>query len=416
MISDYLREPRMLERVRSSIIGPFIDGFAAMLAEAGHTPYTIRKRIRSVVHAGRWAEHRGIGLTSWDDSILTRFRRHLSQCNCSKPNKGVFRHALVGVAQFLAFLRTQKVLALEKPAVPAPRFAAISEYFADWMLRHRGIAPITAHRYKLVLRPFLAELGQDPARYDVVGIRSFVIEHLGRLGREQTRSTVTALRAFLRFLVAEGRVPAGIEYCVPTVPQWRLSALPRYIEAPDLARVVGSCDLTTPHGLRDHAILLLLSRLGLRAGDIVGMALQDIDWHRGTLRVRGKGRQETLLPLPQDVGDAVLAYIEQGRPRSTSERMFLTVYAPTRPFATPSTVSDVVRFALQRAGVQNPPSRGAHLLRHSAATSMLRSGGSLDTIATVLRHKSADTTAYYAKVDVAMLQQVVQPWPGGTQC
>jgi integrase len=200
------------------------------------------------------------------------------------------------------------------------------------------------------------------------------------------------------------------------VPQWRLSALPRYLEAPDLKRVVNSCDLTTGHGLRDYAILVLLSRLGLRAGDVVRATLEDFDWQRGTLRVFGKSRREVLLPLPQEVGDAVLAYLDRGRPKSTSERVFLTMRAPTRPFASSAAVSDIVRFALARAGISNPPSRGAHLLRHSAATAMLRSGGSLDTIATVLRHQSADTTAYYAKVDVEMLQQVAQPWPGGASC
>jgi integrase/recombinase XerD len=200
------------------------------------------------------------------------------------------------------------------------------------------------------------------------------------------------------------------------VPQWRLSSLPRYLEAPDVERVVGSCDLTTGHGLRDYAILLLLSRLGLRAGDVVAMALDDIDWRRGTLRVQGKSHREAVLPLPQDVGDALLAYIQRGRPRSDSARAFLTVQAPTRPFASSSAVSDIVRFALARAGLQNPPSRGAHLLRHSAATAMLRAGGSLETIATVLRHRSPETTAHYAKVDVDMLQQIAQRWPGGDRC
>jgi site-specific recombinase XerD len=203
---------------------------------------------------------------------------------------------------------------------------------------------------------------------------------------------------------------------VPTVPEWRLASVPRYIDAEDVARVVSSCDLSTSHGLRDHAILLLLSRLGLRGGEVVAMKLDDIDWKRGTLRLGGKGRRDALLPLPQEVGDALLAYVERGRPNSTSERMFLTMVAPIRPIATSVTISDVVRFALRRAGIETPPSHGAHLLRHSAATAMLRGGASLDTISTVLRHRSLETTAYYAKVDVAVLEQVAQPWPGGAPC
>jgi integrase len=267
-------------------------------------------------------------------------------------------------------------------------------------------------RYRRHLDVFVAALGKDPKAYRAANVRAFVVERLGRRSRCDTREAVTAIRSFLRFLVVEGRVRPGVEHCVPTVPQWRLSALPRYLEARDVERVVSSCDLTTGHGLRDHAILLFLSRLGLRAGDVVNMTLDDLDWKRATLRVRGKNRREAVLPLPHDVGGALLAYLKRGRPRSDSARVFLTVHAPTSPFASSSAISDIVRFALARAGVRNPPSRGAHLLRHSAATAMLRAGSSLDSIATVLRHRSPETTAHYAKIDVAMLMTVVQPWPG----
>jgi site-specific recombinase XerD len=148
----------------------------------------------------------------------------------------------------------------------------------------------------------------------------------------------------------------------------------------------------------------------------VALTLGDLDWHRATLRVRGKGRRDAQLPLPQDAGDALLAYLERGRPVVASERTFLTVRPPARPFATSASISNVVCFALERAGIHDPPSRGAHLLRHSAATAMLRAGTSLDTISTLLRHRSPDSTAHYAKVDVAMLLQVAQPWPGGASC
>jgi integrase len=202
-------------------------------------------------------------------------------------------------------------------------------------------------------------------------------------------------------------------HCVPTVPQWRLSSLPRYLESADVERVIASCDVSTIKGLRDRAILLLLARLGVRAGDIIAMTVTDADWKHGTLRMRGKSRREAVLPLPQDVGDALLAYMESGRPRATTERMFLTVCAPIRPFTGPSSISEIVKVALRHAGIIDAPSRGAHLLRHSAATAMLRAGSSLDTIAVVLRHRSPDTTALYAKVDLEMLQLVVQCWPGG---
>jgi integrase/recombinase XerD len=416
MISDYLEAPWRIARMRATCVGPHIDGFATALASAGYTRFTIRGYLRAADHVGRWATRRGIDITSWDDDLLVRFGRHLSRCRCSTPNKGIFGDAIPGVRLLLVHLRACHVIPAAKPLPVTPKFAAISERFADWMVRHRALARPTTARYQRMLRPFLRAVGEDPNAYTVASIRAYVINQLKDAGRGETRLAVTAIRAFLRFLVAERRVRAGIQHCVPTVPEWRLSSLPRYLEAADLERVVKSCDLKTGHGLRDHAILLLLARLGLRAGDIVEMTVADIDWRGGSLRVHGKGRREVRLPLPQDVGDAVLAYLEHGRPKFTGERLFLTVYAPIRPFATSATISDIVRFALKRAGIQNPPSRGAHLLRHSAATAMLRAGGSLDTIATVLRHRSSDTTAYYAKVDIVMLQQVAQPWPGGAAC
>ncbi len=416
MIDDYFEAPERLARMRATCVGPYVDDFSETLAEAGYSPFTIRGYLRAADHVGRWAARRRIALASWDDGILVRFGRHLRRCTCIKSNKGVFHDAVVGVRLLLAHLRARGAIAAATPVPSTARYAPILAQFADWMRRHRGVTPRTTTRYQRLLQPFTEKLGDDPSRYAVTAIRGYVIERLGTVGRGETREAVAALRAFLRFLVAEGRVHSGLQHCVPTVPQWRLSSLPRYLETPDVERVVKSCDLTTSNGLRDHAILLLLARLGLRAGDIVRMTFDDIDWRGGTLRVCGKGRREARLPLPQDVGDAVLAYIDRGRPRASVDRVFLAANAPRRPFASSAGISDLVRAALARAGIRNPPSRGAHLLRHSAATAMLRAGGSLDTIATVLRHRSPQTTLHYAKVDVAMLQQVAQPWPGGAAC
>jgi integrase/recombinase XerD len=410
MLTDYFRSPATLEDIHASCVGPYLDDLTSAMARDGFADLTIIEHVRTVVQLARWADRRGIDLSQWDDNLLEGFQRHLARRRLGKRER-----ALGHAAKFLVFLRLRGVIS---PAisVSVPKSSPILEAFALWMRRHRGVVPHTLSRYRRALDIFVAALGENPTAYDAKRIRAFVIQELGRRGRSETREAVKAIRSFLRFLVAEGRLAPGIEQCVPTVPQWRLSSLPRYLEAPDVERVVASCNLTTGHGLRDHAILLLLSRLGLRAGDIVAMTLDDIDWARGTLRVQGKSLREVLLPLPQDVGDALLAYLERGRPKSNSTRVFLTVLAPTRAFASSSAVSDIVRFALRRAGIRNPPNCGAHLLRHSAATAMLRAGSSLDTIATVLRHRSSETTAYYAKVDVAMLCKIAQPWPGDAPC
>jgi site-specific recombinase XerD len=243
-----------------------------------------------------------------------------------------------------------------------------------------------------------------------------LVHKVGQLSRSYAKTYVTALRAFLRFLSTQGRCQPHLDHAVPTVPEWRLSGLPRYLERSDIERVIASCDLSLPLGIRDRAILLLLVRLGLRAGDIWSMRLDDLNWDAGTVKVLGKGRREVCLPLPQDAGEALIEYLVNARLPADTDRVFLCANAPVRPFATSASVSDVVRLALQRAGIVDPPSKGAHLLRHSAATEMLRAGASLDVISTVLRHQSTDTTAYYAKVDIAMLEKIAQPWPEGAPC
>jgi site-specific recombinase XerD len=284
------------------------------------------------------------------------------------------------------------------------------------MIRHRGVTERTVKRYERLIERMLPGLGSNPAGYDAALVRHVLLDEIRPLSCVYAKMFVTALRAFLRFLAAEGRCRPHLDRALPTVPEWKLSALPRYLEAADVERLIASCDVSTPHGIRDRAILLLLARLGLRAGDIVAMQLADLDWDAATVRVQGKGRKEVRLPLPQDAGEALLEYLVSARPSANTDRVFLCANAPIRPFATSASIADIVRLALQRAGITNPPSKGAHLLRHSAATTMLRSGASLDVIATVLRHASTDTTAYYAKVDIELLRQIAQPWPEGVPC
>lgn len=414
MISTYFKSPFALRRFAASTVGEYLDAFSESLATDGYSRHVVRKLLPAAVHLGDWSHRLKVSVSSFDDDLLRRFRRHLPRCRCGWRRHGRLASAARGAELFLSFLRRAAVV--PPPKAEAVPFEETMACFRLWLLRRRGLAATTVHLYESHLRPFLEALGDDATTYQPAAIQSFVIQHLGQRGHNVARTLSIALRAYLRSLVAAGGVAASLVHCVPTVRQWRLSSLPRYLPAPDVERVISSCDASTPKGLRDRAALLLLARLGLRAGDIVRMTIDDIDWTRGTLKVRGKGRRETLLPLPQDAGDALLLYLERGRPRVPIERMFLTAKAPIRPFTTSVAVSLLVRAALTRAGIADPPSRGAHLLRHSAATTMLRSGNSLDTISAVLRHRASDSTAHYAKVDIGMLAQVAQPWPGGTSC
>ncbi|MCJ7545288.1 MAG: tyrosine-type recombinase/integrase [Deltaproteobacteria bacterium] len=203
----------------------------------------------------------------------------------------------------------------------------------------------------------------------------------------------------------------GLDAAIPTLAHWHLSTLPRYLQAEEVERVVAACRADTAVGLRDRAIVLLLARLALRASDIVHLRLDDIDWKEGWIRVCGKGRRETRLPLLQEVGEAIVSYVKESRPSVDTDTLFIRSIAPLRGFASHSTISVIVAEAMRRAGVACSVRGAAHVLRHSAATAMLRQGASLQDIAVVLRHRSIETTSIYAKVDVLALREIAQPWP-----
>ena len=252
---------------------------------------------------------------------------------------------------------------------------------------------------------------EAPNQYEAKDIRQFVLSRTREYGPEHAKTVTTSLRMFLRYLVADGLCNPNLVAAVPTIAHWKLSSLPRYLPSEDVERVVAACDPSTHIGIRDRAIILLLARLGLRAGDVIALRLQDIDWEGASIRVAGKSRREERLPLPQHVGDALLKYLEEVRPNVNEDQIFMRSNAPIGRLRGSSIVSWIVGSAMRRAGVRGH-SYGAHVLRHSAATQMLRDGASLEVVGSVLRHQSPDTTAHYAKVDFSLLQQVVQPWPG----
>ena len=272
---------------------------------------------------------------------------------------------------------------------------------------------VTLDVYHRVLEEFIATVGSDPHAYSPQLLREFVLTRGARHGSSYAKLGATAVRSYLRFLGATGRCKSGLEYALPAYASRKLSSIPKYLASDDVDRVIASCS-TDGTGLRDKAIILLLARLGLRAGDVVRLRLTDVDWTNGTIKVCGKGRRHDLLPLPQEVGTAVLRYLQKSRPASRAPEMFVTVLPPFRRLSY-QRVGGIVRGALERAGVSSPV-RGAHVLRHSAATTMLRQGASLASIGSVLRHRSPQTTARYAKVDIGMLSTIAQPWPGVASC
>lgn len=396
-LNDFVETPQAIERFRNGPLGSHIDGFAGFLSGHQYTHDTGAAYLASVRHLGHWMTKKRIRVKELDDKVVQAFDRHLSQCRCRQRPRGRSQHSLVGVRHFLRYLRDAGVARSPKePAVPP-----LLVEFCDWMKAHRGIGDGTLAGYRRYLLRFLHVAGTDPSRFEPRVVRKFVLE-----SPKAKKSVRTALRMFFRFLETTQRCKSELHRVVPGVAQWRLSSLPTYLPPEDLEKIVA----TAPPGSRDRAVLLLLARLGLRRGDIVDLSFSDLDWEKGTIRVFGKSRREAYLPLPQEVGDAVLAYVRKERPRTDSGKVFLFSAAPVQPI-TADAISGIVYWAILRAGVK-APNRGCHLLRHSAATRWLRDGLAMKDIQTLLRHQSIETTRVYAKVDVAALREIAQPWPG----
>jgi site-specific recombinase XerD len=289
--------------------------------------------------------------------------------------------------------------------------------YLTYLKSERGLKQVTLDSYQRFIQRFLVEHFKDELpRLETLNasdISSFVQRHACSMTPKRAQLMVSALRSFFRFLLERGEIVTDLAACVPSVADWRLSTVPKYLGAEEVERLLSSCDQPTKVGRRDHAILLLLARLGLRAGEVVAMELDDIDWRAGQISVRGKGQQHDRLPLPQEVGDALATYLHRDRPSISTRRVFIRVRAPLRGFAGPVAISCIVRRAIQRADL---PVLGkgvaAHLLRHSLATGLLREGASMPEIGEVLRHRSAATTEIYAKVDIGGLRSLAQPWPG----
>jgi len=391
--------------------------FIEILAEQGFSSLTIQAYVDSISHFGTWLQKERVALNDINDindEIISDFSAHHCDCLGGRKKSTVSRRYVKRVIKFVDYLGANNIVPT-KPESPKllqyPQLEQFSEHLCQ-----RGLRSSTVTGYQRYITMLLPALGNDSQLYDVSLIRSVICEAAQQCSLSESKKLTSVLRAYLRFLSINGWCSPGLDTVVPTIAQWKLSSMPRYITSSDIARVIGSCDICTHQGQRDRAVIMLLAHLGLRAGDIINLRISDINWFDGTLSVTGKGRREELLPLPQEVGDALLIYLEKARPPVPLEQLFLCLNAPYRAFSKSSSVADIVRAALVRSGIENPPSYGAHLLRHSAATALLRAGATLETVAAILRHHSLNMTAYYAKVDIPSLMKISQPWPGDTSC
>ena len=413
MLTVFLRAPLPLEQYRCGPAGPYLDEFVEWLERRGYRSRTIRRYVRSAHRFSLWRQSTEGLLQEFDLTALEAFGAHLHQRYSLKLPSAHLTQACMGARHFVALLEATNRLVLSTGVSPISSEPKLLVEFRHWMRTQRGTTEATLNTYRLTLIDLVHTLGDQPSQYDAKTLRTFILERANRYGVARAKTMVTAIRMFLRFLIATGRCTPGLDYAIPTIAQWRLATLPKYLSEEAVERMIASCDLTTPLGLRDRAVLLLLARLGLRAGDVAALKLSDLNWQEGTVQVSGKSRRQHRLPLCQEVGDAILHYLNY-RPATDNDHVFLTTIAPIKGLSYQS-VGKISTQAIERAGIE-APTHGSHILRYSAATQMLRQGLPLSAIGVVLRHASLETTASYAKVDVNLLQQVVNPWPEVETC
>ncbi len=394
-------------RVRVS--GPLAQhgrDLASELMRRGYGRERAARHVQLLAQLSRWLDGQGLAACDLSEDAVAQFLAARAAAGYAEKYSTRWMLRLLGCVPALTLVRAGT------PGAATPA-AAVLEDYRGYLARERGLAARTITGYLAVARLFLARWERpdclDLQRLTAGQVTAFVLDECGRRNVGSAKVLVTALRSLLRFLSLEGHTSQPLASAVPAVSGPASDGLPRACDAGMVAGLLASCDTSTAAGRRDYAVLAILSRLGLRVSEVAGLQLDDIDWHHGELAVRGKGGRADHLPLPVDVGEALAAYLSDGRPRASCRAVFVRVHAPVTA-VTPSSISEIVARACQRAGV---PRAGAHRLRHSAATAMLRNGASLAEIGQVLRQSRAATTAAYAKVDRAALRALAQPWPGG---
>ena len=387
-----------------------LRAFATSLLESGYQKRTIQDKLYLLTALGWWFGRRKRVILQLDERLVEAF---------AKYKRRTHPLDLPTLRQFVDHLRKRDVIP-HRALIPdrSPLTDIVSAY-EQYLQQERGLVPRTIRDHQFYVRKFLVErFGKEPLVLEEIqapDISGFILRHCRGLSIGRARWIMTALRSFFRFLFQNGSLSSDLAASVLGVAHWQQATVPRYISSEEVQRVLRACDRRTSIGRRDYAILLLLARLGLRAGEVVALQLDDIDWRSGEILVRGKGLRHDRMPLPDDVGKALASYLRQDRPPCHTRRVFVCMKAPHRGLAAVGTLPTIVRCAIERANL-NPPSKGAHLLRHSLATSMLRSGATMREIGEVLRHRDTNTTAIYAKVDFDSLRSLAHTWPiGGGQ-
>jgi len=400
----------MADQSHVRITGPLSNhgrGFWDDLLSQGYTPLSSRNLLRLTAHLSRWMEEKCVRPDQLETERIEEFVRDRRQAGyTSFPSRR-------GLGPLLRYLRDAGVVPMVKaPTVEETPLGRLLSRYEDYLEKERGLVSGTTQSYRVLAQRFLSErFGPDPDpdidSLSAADVMSFILRESRSTRVGYLKLKITALRSLLRYLHLQGDLDHDMSHAVPAASGGRLLGLPKALSPELVKKLFGGCDRRTHVGRRDFAAMLLMLRVGLRACEVAALKLDDIHWARGELVIHGKGGQEDRLPLPHDVGEAIAAYLRHARPRKNSRALFLHVRAPHRDIRA-SGMTRLVQNAADRAGL-GPI--GAHRLRHTAATRMLSHGASLPEIAQVLRHRSLNTTAIYAKVDRSALRTVARPWP-----
>lgn len=410
-IERFFPNPASRQRLRAGPLAEDVDALAAHLAAEGYACSTAQRKLWFAANLSRWLASQRLAVEALDERRVGTFL-------CARDPHHRLRRNKSDARQLLSWLRASGRIPPVRPSpaddTPIERVARTYERF---LLHERGLKPITIESYVRTVRAFLADrFGTGDIALESLSARDanqFIRQEVQRLSRSGARGVGTILRRFLRHLYQRGAISTDLAAAIPSVVSWRQAGLPKAIPPQAVEAVLASCDRGTLAGRRDYAILLLQARLGLRGGEVTALTLDDFDWTAGIVTVPGKGDRREPLPLPCAVGEAVTDYLRNARPQGCpTRRVFVRLNAPYRGFTSSTAIADIVRRALARAAL-DPPRKGAHLLRHSLATGMLRDGATLEDIGQILRHRHPDTTQIYAKVDLEALRSVAASWPGG---
>lgn len=409
VINDYL----ILSRAPVGPLAAYLGPFAESLIQQGYKRRYIHRQVMLAACFSRWLKQTGTLPRRVTAEHSVRYLRFRYQCR--RPNLG----DSAALNHFIEFLRRERLIPAEKglrrPLTPVEQCV---QAYEQYLREERALAQATIVNYVPFIDQFLQDrFGTGPVKLSGLRARDvvqFVQRQVRRLHLKRAKLLTTAPRSFFQYARYRGEIRLDLATVVPSVANWSMPSIPRGIAPDQVRQLLSQIDRSTAVGRRDYAILLLLARLGLRSGEVTYLELEDIDWKDGCLSVHGKSGRRTQLPLPKDVGEAIVAYLQHGRPHSTSRRVFLRAKAPIRGFLSPCAVGSIVRHAILRAGIE-APTTGAHQFRHGLATQMLRQGASLAQIGELLGHSSPETTKIYTKVDLEALRTLALPWPGGVQ-